>query len=288
MMLQFLVNATTLGAFYALVAIGFSLILGVTHAFNLAHGEMLLLSGYLAYFLGKHFGAPLLLILPVSMLTMLFAALCLERLLRRVPEPHELNTLVITFGLVLLLQNAMLMAFSANYRIVAPETGPGQTPSSTLFLSETQVLILGLSLAATGAVFLLLKRSFLGKALRATIQDGEAARLAGINVKHMHLLAFGLGGLLVGTAGPLYARTAYLHPFGGMEATLIAVILTIFAGVGRIRGLLIGGWILGLVESGTVLLLGTNWRELASSLILIALLLLRPEGLLPKWAKTRP
>ncbi|NTU47588.1 MAG: branched-chain amino acid ABC transporter permease, partial [Syntrophobacteraceae bacterium] len=112
------------------------------------------------------------------------------------------------------------------------------------------------------------------------------ARLAGIDVGSMHLVAFAVGGLLIGVAGPLYARTAYLHPFGGIEATLVAVVLTIFAGVGRIRGLLAGGWVLGLVESATVLLLGSGWRELASAVALIVLLVLRPEGLLPAWTRS--
>lgn len=286
MIIQFLVDAISLGSFYALIAIGFSLILGVAHAFNLAHGEMILLSGYLAYFLNRQFSLPLIVSIPISMFSMLFVALCLERLLRRIPDPHELNTLVITFGLVLLLQNLMLMAFSADYRIIRPETRLLDIPVHGLFLTETQIVILTLSLATTGIVYLLLKKTFLGKALRATMQDKETARLAGVNVRNMHLIAFSLGGILIGVAGPLYARMAYLHPYGGMEATLVAVILTIFAGVGRIRGLLLGGWILGLVESATTLLVGSGWRELASAVILILLLLLRPDGLMPKWAKS--
>ena len=93
--------------------------------------------------------------------------------------------------------------------------------------------------------------------------------------------------MLIGLAGPLYAQREYLHPFGGMEATLIAVIITIFAGVGRIRGILLGGWILGVVESLTVFFLGASWRELMSALILIVLIILRPEGVLSKGGRSK-
>jgi branched-chain amino acid transport system permease protein len=286
MILQFLVNAFSLGSFYALIALGFSLILGVTHAFNLAHGEMVILGGYVAYFLAKNLNLPLALILPGSMFAMLVLSLCLERLLRAIPNPDELNTLVVTFGFALLLQNCMLMGFSADYRLLGPAANVLDMPGTGLIITETQVLVITISLASTGVIYTMLRRTFLGKALRATIQDSEAARLAGIDVRSMHLVAFGVGGLLIGIAGPLYARTAYLHPFGGIEATLVAVVLTIFAGAGRIRGLLAGGWVLGLVESATVLLLGSGWRELASAVALIVLLVLRPEGLLPAWTRS--
>lgn len=281
-LLQLLIDAFSLGSFYALIALGFSLIFGVTHAFNLAHGELVLLSGYLAYVLGKYLGIPCLFTLPVCMLCLVFVAILLQRLLRQVREPFELNSLVVTFGLALVLQNTMLFFFSANYRLIGVPVPPLELPYLHIFITPTQFLLVGLSLLVTGAVYLLWRKTFLGKALRATIQDREAARLAGINVEHMSLIAFVLGGMLIGLAGPLYAQREYLHPFGGMEATLIGVIITIFAGVGRIRGILLGGWILGAVESVTVFFLGTNWRELVSALVLITLIVARPEGVLSK------
>lgn len=285
MLLQLLVNSFSLGSFYALVALGFSLIFGVTHAFNLAHGELILLSGYLAYALNKYHGFPFFGTLPLCMLSLLVVSLGLNKLLKYVKEPFELNTLVVTFGLALVLQNAMLILFSANYRLIQAASAPIEIGILGLMLTRTQVLLIGLSLLATVSVHLLLRRTFLGKALRATIQDREGARLAGIRVNIMSMTAFGIGGLLIGLAGPLYGREAYLHPSGGNEATLIAIIITIFAGVGRIRGILLGGWTLGLVESVTTFTMGASWRELVSALILISLLLLRPHGLMSRRIK---
>ncbi|MGA7874877.1 MAG: branched-chain amino acid ABC transporter permease [Desulfoferrobacter sp.] len=280
--LQLLINAFSLGSFYALVALGFALIFGVTHAFNLAHGEFILLGGYLAYILAGQMHFPFLWTLPISMLAMIFVAVLLQKLLSYVNEPYELNTLVVTFGLALVLQNGMLMLFSADYRFIRSTAPIIELPKTQLVVTQTQIILILTSILATTALYILLRRTFLGKALRATIQDREAAKLAGINVRRMSLIGFSIGGTLIGLAGPLYARTTYLYPSGGIEATLIAIIITIFAGVGRIRGILLGGWALGIAESLTVYSLGTGWRELVSSLFLISLLLLRPEGILPR------
>jgi branched-chain amino acid transport system permease protein len=278
--LQLLIAGFSLGSFYALVAMGFSLIFGVTHAFNLAHGELILLSGYLAYGLWKFWHVSFYATLPICLPVMLVCALLLQVLLRRVREPYELNTLVITFGLALVLQNAMLFGFSANYRLISTATVQWiLIPGIQLSIARSQAILILLSLAATGAVHLLLRKTYLGKALRATIQDREAARLAGINVEHMSLVAFALGGALIGLAGPLFGQTTYLFPAGGTEATLIAIIITIFAGVGRTRSLLLGGWILGLVESIAAFAVGASWRELISACLLISLLLAKPEGI---------
>lgn len=281
--LQILVSGFSLGSFYALVALGFALIFGSTHAFNLAHGELIVLSGYLAYVLWKFLGVPPNWTIPFCILTMPLVALLLQALLRRLKEPFALNSLVVTFGVALLLQNAMLFVFSADFRLIQPDTLRFfQAPGLPLSITESQLVLLVLSLAATGVVHWLLRHTFLGKALRASIQDREAAQLAGINVRHMDMLAFGFGGALIGLAGPLYAQNMYLYPAGGTEATLIAIVITIFAGIGRTRGILLGGWILGLAESLAALSLGSGWRELISAALLIGLLLWKPSGILAK------
>ena len=276
---QILATGFAVGSFYALVALGFSLIFGITRAFNLAHGELIVLAGYLAFALWKFYQVPFLLTLPASLLTLAVVALPLYLLLRGVREPYALNTLVVTFGLALLLQNLMLVLFSADYRLIRPEFPVFTMPGTDFFLSLNQVILIVLSLLAVGSVHLVLHYSFLGKALRATIQDAEAAQIAGININRMALIAFGMGGMLIGLAGPLYGQNMYLYPTAGTGATLIAIIITIFAGVGRIRTLLLGGWLLGLVESGTVLVAGSQWRELVAAVLLLTLLIFRPQGI---------
>ena len=276
---QILATGFSLGSFYALVALGFSLIFGITRAFNLAHGELIVLAGYLAFALWKFYQVPFLLTFGPCLLAMALAALLLCLLLRGLKEPYALNTLVVTFGLALLLQNLMLVLFSADYRLIRPELANFTFLGTDFPISFNQISLVLLSLLATGAVHVLMHHTFLGKALRATIQDSEAAQVAGINVKRMAFFAFGLGGMLIGLAGPLYGENMYLYPTAGTGATLIAIILTIFAGVGRIRTLLLGGWLLGLAESATILTLGSRWRELVAAAVLLVLLALRPEGI---------
>jgi len=283
---QLLINAFSLGSYYALLALGFSLIFGVTRAFNLAHGEMILLSGYLAFVLERYLHFPFIATIPLCMASSIVLALALYQLLRLVGEPVELNTLVVTFGLALVLENAMLFVFSANYRSLELTNRTFEIRALHLLVTPTQIMIIVFSLAATTILYVLLRVTFIGKALRATIQNSEAARLAGIPVQRMGLIAFGIGGAFIGLTGPLYARMTYLHPFGGIDATLTAIIVTIFAGIGRIRPVLLGGWVLGLVESATVTFFGTNWREPVIALLLITLLLTKPQGLFIGQIKT--
>ena len=274
--LQIVVNGLALGSFYVLLALGFSLIFGMTHAFNLAHGELILLSGYLAYGLWKSVGLPFYWTIPLCLVLLPPVTLILNRLLARLPAPFELHSLVLTFGLAIVLQNLFLAGFSADFRLVVlPAEGFSGGAMFPIFLTLNQVLLLGLSLLGVAAMYLLLHHTFLGRALRATIQNREAAALAGIRVERLRLVAFALGGVLIGLAGPLWAANMYLYPAAGTEATLIAIIITIAAGVGRTRALIVCGWLLGLAEAAGIWFWGSSWRELISGLVLLAILLWR-------------
>ncbi len=286
---QLVINAFSLGSFYALIAFGFALIFGITRAFNLAHGELIILSGYLAYGLIVGQGWPFWAVFPVCMTVLALACVLLYALFRCLGAPFELNSLVVSFGIALILQNLMLLLFSADYRLIPASGPPLEVNEWALSLSRAQGLLVALSLLATGGLYLLLNKTFLGKALRATIQQREAARLAGIRVERMGLTAFVLGGVLIGMAGPLYGQNAYLHPSGGTEPTLVAIIITIFAGTGRIRTILLGGWLLGFLEALTTMIWGGSWKELVSAVILILLLLKWPRGLFePERLRTVP
>ena len=276
------VSGITLGSFYTLIALGFALIFGVTHTFNLAHGELLVLAGYVAYWLWKTSGVSLLFTFPAAVLAALVVCLMLQRLFSRLSEPLELNSIVMSFGVAILLQNGMLFCFSGDYHLIRVPAFNQGLHFSTFYLSYGQLTLLALSLLVIGLLYSLMRHTYLGKALRATIQDREAAALAGINVGGMGVLAFAIGAILIGLAGPLYGCVHYLYPTAGVQATLLAITITIFAGVGRIRGLILGGWILGFAESCAVVLLGASWRELVGAVMLLTLLALRPRGILER------
>jgi len=277
-----LVSGISLGSFYTLIALGFALIYGVTRNFNLAHGELLVLAGYVAYWLWKVWAWPFLLTFPVAILVMILGCFILQRIFARLKEPLELNSIVLSFGLAILFQNGMLFFFKGDYRLIRiPALNQGLRFQS-FYISYGQLSLLLLSLLAIGFLYLLMQRTYLGKALRATIQDKEAAAMAGINVAAMGTIAFGLGAVLIGLAGPLYGCIHYLYPSTGHEATLLAITITIFAGVGRMRGIILAGWILGLAESATVVVWGASWREMVSAVLLLTLLALKPRGIFGK------
>ena len=277
-----LVSGISLGSFYILIALGFALIFGVTRNFNLAHGELVVFAGYVSYWLWKILAWPFVLTFPVAILATLLICLGLQRLFARLCEPLELNSIVLSFGMAILIQNTMLFWFSGDYRLIRIPTLSQGLRLPGFYLSYGQLTLLFLSLTVIAILYILMYRTYLGKALRATIQDKEAAAQAGINVAVMGTLAFCLGAVLIGLAGPLYGCTHYLYPSTGHEITLLAVTITIFAGVGRLGGIILAGWILGLAESFAVILCGASWREMVAAVLLLTLLAFKPHGILGK------
>lgn len=274
------VSGISLGSFYTLIALGFALILGVTRNFNLAHGELLVLAGYVAYWLWNVLGFTFILTFPVAIIVLLLVCLGLQHLFAGLDEPLELNSIVLSFGLAILIQNSMLFLFSGNYRLIRiPSLNQGFRFRG-FYMSYGHITLLLLSLIVIFLLYILMYQTYLGKALRATIQDKEAAALAGINVASMGTVAFCIGGILIGLAGPLYGCIHYLYPSTGHEATLLAITITIFAGVGRLSGIILAGWILGLAESFTVIFLGASWREMVAAVLLLTLLIFKPRGIL--------
>ena len=275
-----LISGVSLGSFYTLIALGFALIFGVTRNFNLAHGELLVLAGYVSYWLWKAWSLPFVLTFPAAITIVLLICLALKRLFARLMEPLELNSIVLSFGVAILIQNGMLFCFSGNYRLIRIPLLNQGLYFHGIYLSYNQLTLLLLSLLVIGLLYLLMRQTYLGKALRATIQDKEAAALAGINVTAMGTIAFCLGAILIGLAGPQYGCIHYLYPATGHEATLVAITITIFAGVGRMHGIILAGWILGLAESFAAIHWGASWREMVSAVMLLSLLALKPHGIL--------
>ena len=277
---KIIVSGIALGSFYTLIALRFALIYGVTRNFNLAHGELLVLAGYVSFWLWHLGGWSFGLTFPAAIVILLLAGQALQRVFARLSEPLELNSIVLSFGLAIVIQNAMLFCFSGDYRLIQVPVLSRGFAWQRLYISYGQLTLLVLSLLVIVVLYGLMRHTYVGKALRATIQDKEAASLAGINVVAMEKLAFGIGAALIGLAGPLYGCTHYLYPATGHEVTLMAVTITIFAGVGRMRGVLLAGWALGLAEACAVVLWGASWREMVAAVLLLAVLAVKPKGIL--------
>lgn len=276
---QALVSGALVGCFYALMALGFSLVLGVARAMNLAHGELIVLGGYLGYWLWAGSGLPSLLLVPVAAAALLPLGLVWEALLRRLPEPRPLNSLALTFGLSLLLQNAIRALWQGEYRLIADPALSGGVRLAGVSVNTGRLLVAATALAAVGLLWLGLNRTRWGRAVRATSIDAQAAALLGINVDAATRTTFLLAVGLTGAAGVLFATLHYLYPAAGVELTLLAIVLTIWAGVGRLRSVLVAGIALGVAEAVAVAWAGPGWRETAVALLLLASLFARAGGL---------
>ncbi len=277
-LLQALASGVMLGCFYALMALGFAMILGITRSLNLAHGELVALGGYLGYGLWAGSGLHPLLLIPVAAGALVPLAFLWQRMLDRLPEPRALPSLGLTFGVALLLQTLMQALWPGPYRLISSPSLTASTRIASVTLNHGRVLVALVALAAIGALWLGLTRTRWGRAIRAVGLDREAAALVGIDADAATRMALVLAMALTGAAGVLFATTHYLHPTAGVELTLLAIVLAIWAGAGRLPALLAAGLALGLVETLTVAWTGSAWREPVIALLLLASLVARPAG----------
>lgn len=270
---QAILGGLAAGVAYASLALPFGIVLGLARVLNLAHGELVILGGYAGYAAGQAWGWPLPALAAVAALALTPLGLLWPVLLARLREPVELNSLTLTFGLSLLLQNGILAVWSADYRLI-PTVGAG-----FFGLSRERATIAGIGLVLFAGLHLALTRTRWGTALRATSGDPEAAALMGVDTGRVVRASFAAAAAVAGAGGAAFAGFHYLHPAAGVELTLLAVTLAILGGVGRLGGLLAAGLGVGLLEALTVAWFGPRWRELAVMLCLLGALLVRSRGL---------
>ncbi len=281
---QTLVFGILVGALYGLVALGLSLVFGVTKFLNVAHGELLMFGGYASFWAVSLLGLDPFLTIPTTILALLAVGVILYKLLfaRMVKLPEETkikNTLLVGFGLSVILQNLALRFWTADDRgITAAYSSQALTILGVRF-PLVRLISLGTALVFLLALHLFLRKTYTGKAIRATVQDWEAATLMGIDIHKVYLLAFALGAALAGVAGTLVAVNYSIEPSMGLNWTLKALIVMVMGGLGSITGTLVGGLALGLTESATSLLLSNNYREVVGLVLFLLILVFRPQGL---------
>jgi branched-chain amino acid transport system permease protein len=274
---QAVVGGLASGAAHALLALPFAIVFGLARVLNLAHGELVVLGGYAAYAAWRAWGLPLPALALLAGLALVPLGLLWRALLARVPEPLALNSLTLTFGLSLLLQNGTVLAWSADYRLIPVEAG--RVGPALLGLSPERAGLAAASLMIFLALHLGLARTRGGTALRATSQDPETAALMGVDTDRVARIAFAAAAAVAGSAGAVFATIHYLHPAAGVDLTLLAITLALLGGTGRIGGLLVAGLGLGLAEGLAMAVLGPRWRELTVTLALLGALLVRSRGL---------
>lgn len=280
--LQALVNVAMLGGFYALMVMGFTLIWGVMGVINLAHGEFVLLGAYLAWVLNRHAGWEPLVAMLVVIPVMFVVGYALQRLLiSHIIDRHHLVSLLVTYGLAIVIANGLKLAFTGTPRSLTTALG-GFWRVGDVTIPVVKTLDLAVSLVMVAGLFLLLRHSRLGRGVRAAAQNRLAARMVGVDIGRVHAITFGIGVALTGAAGTLFGLTAPIAPFAGLPLTLRAFAITTLAGLGDVRGAFAGGFALAAVEVfvGTyVPRVGTNLGLVATFVVLVTVLALRPQGL---------
>jgi branched-chain amino acid transport system permease protein len=278
--LQFFVNGLVTGCFYALIALGLTLIFGMMGVVNFAHGEFFVLGGVFAYWFVALMGLPfwLAVILVVLVMTLLGAAFDLL-LVRPLRTAHILSTALVTIGLSIFLLNTTLLLFGPSPRAV--ETGFARKPIllGPVVLTEARVFAVVLGIAAIALLHLLIQKTKLGRAMRATFQNRDAAALVGVNIELVYTFTFAIGTAMAALAGALLGAIFVVHPSTAEVATLKAFVVVILGGMGSFPGAVAGGLILGIVESLWGGFFSTGYMDVIGFVLVILILLFKPTGL---------
>jgi len=282
---QILVNGLLLGGLYAVMAQGLALGWGVLNIVNLAHGAFIMLGAYTSWYLYTDLGVDPFLGLPITAAAMFVLGYALQRgLLNLVVRAPMFNTLLITFGLEVVLTYLAQLAFSADFRTINPPYAGNSYALGPVTLPMARLAAFGVAVALTLGMWLFLLHSRLGRAIRATAQNLVAARLYGVEPRHLYAVTFGLGLALAGAAGGLYGTVSQINPYIGATLTAKCFAISIIGGLDNPLGVLVGGLFLGIIESLTTLYVGPTFADVASFGILVLVLFLRPSGLLGRAA----
>lgn len=275
------------GSTYGVAAVGLSLVFGVLRVLNVAHGELLMLGGYATYwlftllrldpFLSVLVCGPALFLLGLALNQGVF------RFVERLDEEMKIkNSLLISFGLTLVIQNAAQTLWSADERSVTSAYTAGGITLFGIAFPYTRLAAFAMGLVVILALQQLLQRTYFGKAVRATAEDWEAAAVAGIDVQRTYLVTFALGAALAGVAGSLVSLQYSIAPAIGLAWTLKALVVVVLAGMGSIFGAFAAGLLLGVAEQLSVFVVGSAYREAVGLILFLLVLLLRPQGLFGK------
>ena len=280
---QALVNGIALGGMYTILVLGFSIIWGVMGVINIAHGEFVMVGAYLAWMAHHFWGVDPFVSAPLVLVVMMGLGYVTQRhLVNRVINRSHLVSLLVMFGVSIMLQNVMKLVFSADFRRTDSVFDGAWPLGGGITAPVTRVSILVVALAIAAGLSLFLARTRLGKSIRAAAQNREAARILGIDVGRVYAVTFALCIGLTGLAGALISPVLAVQPFQGPPLTLKAFAITAMAGLGSVRGAIGGAMALGVVEAGLAIYIpniGSNLAVVASFVILVAALVIRPQGI---------
>jgi len=276
---MYLTNGIVIGVINAISAIGVSLIVGIMRVVNFAHGELYIFAGYFSYHLSTRLGVPPLLAMFLSILFIFLIGIGMERTLIRPTYGDEMYSLIITFVLSIVLQNAALLIFGP-YPNKPPNLVSGATNIFGLYhYGNQRLLSFFISIGILLFIFYLIKMTWFGKSIRAVSQDREMSSLVGVDHLRVNMLSFGLGAALAGGAGVIIAPIFPVTPTGSTAVSLTAFVVVVLGGMGSLKGCVVGGLMLGIIENLGAAYVSTMYRHIFGFVILILILVFRPWGL---------
>ena len=281
---QTLVFGVFVGGIYGIAAMGLALVFGVLKIMNIAHGELLMLGGYVSFWVFITWGMDPFVSLLITIPALFLIGLLLDRVVYRhivtlLGEEKIKNSMLVSFGLTLVIQNLAQWGFTADERAIqVAYTGTGLNLAG-ITLPYTRLGSFVVAIVVTLLLHIFLRRTYYGKAILATAEDWEAAELAGINIRRIYMMTFALGASLAAIAGTFVTITYGISPSIGIIWTLKALVVVVLAGTGSILGAFPAGILLGVVEAVSGAFIGSTYREVIGLVIFVLVLILRPQGL---------
>jgi branched-chain amino acid transport system permease protein len=282
--LQQLINGLALGSVYALLALGYTMVYGIIQLINFAHGEIYMIGAFAGFYSASTLKLPLIPTLLVAMVVSALAGIIIEKVaykpLRNSPR---IALLITAIGVSLFLQNAMRLLVGSNPKPFPDLINAGSINIGSIQIEVKTILMFGVSALLVFLLQFIVYKTKVGKAMRASSQDMEAASLMGINVDNTISLTFAIGSALAGIAGVLVAISyPSITPYMGAMPGLKAFVAAVLGGIGSIPGALVGGIAIGLLETFSKAYISTNFSDAIVFAILIIILLIKPAGLLGK------
>ena len=267
------------GSSYALIALGLALVFGTMKVINLAHGELVLLAAYIGYTCETAFDWNPVFAIPVAMVIVCIATAATYVLVSRIRRDRELNSLLLTYGIGIMLTNGMLLVWKADIRSTKSAWMQDAAVFGPFYSARSELLFFVVSLALIAALWWWLGRTWAGRAVRAVASNREAAKLMGIDPRRVELASFLVAGILASFAGAAIYSFGVIQPGLGSNLTIKAFVITVLAGMGSVPGVLVGALLLGVTESLTTTLGSSSLQELAGMVLFLLVLFVLPNGL---------
>lgn len=285
-LVQALVDGLLVGGLYGVIAVGLSLVFGVLRIVNFAQAEFLMVGMYAAWFAWRYLGLDPLLGAPIALAAGFALGYLVQRLLvQRVMNAPHVAQIFLTVGLLAVLENGALLLFGSEYRSVMTPYQASAFRLGPIFFSAPYVFAFIAAIIMSGALWWVLARTWLGRAIRATAQDSMAAQVFGIDTRVVYGLAFGIGTGLTAFGGAVVLSYSPVYPTVGSAWVVLMFTIVVLGGLGSVVGALVGGLLVGVIQSTSTLLMPIQFQNLALFAIFIAVLAVRPQGLLGKVAR---